>query len=700
MNKKKFFEVGGYDEDFSGCYGYEETFFYHCMRAKKLKIEKRDDIKLLWFPDLGGTKGLKRDKSENFILFEKKMADLKTRSYKNGPLLRFPWESYKKESFFNDLKQILEFMQKTGIRLRFFSVSVLFSLGLTLFNLYTVSLLFPLVKGIIENNFDHVSSIPVVGAIVHNFPDYFSGPVRTFVLLTVWIYISIILKNILQYAATVSTENQAKEATHSLRLLVLEKFNQFGKSFFDKRRSLNLHSTLTKSSKVIEKQFLLFKNLIIDSFLLIMFLTMMLRISWILTTVSFAIYPIMSILTKKSISRIKELLKDSERAENELSEIASKYVNSLSLIKTFSKEEKEKELFESASLKETRKSFKAKRISALLNPIEDISGTTSSLLLALGMALTIHLTGELDPSGAFVFFYLAQRLVPTLNTFTNFRLGMITSKREIQEINEILTENEHEIIPDGKMDFTGFKEDVEIKNLSFKYMRNDPFVLRDLNLRIPQGKTTALIGPTGSGKSTVINLLLRLYDVSHGSIFFDGIDIKEFKTNSLRNRISYVGQDPILINETILSNITYGANKEISEEDIKRICKMMMVDIFVEKLPKSYNAIIGEKGCNLSGGEKQRISLARALLRDHDLLILDEATSALDAKTEESVLSSIAELSKGKTVVIISHRIASLKNADHVIYMEHGQPREAGSFEEVLNLQGNLYQLWQLQRLS
>ena len=590
-------------------------------------------------------------------------------------------------------------MKRTGVRLKFFTISLFFSLGLTLFNLYTVALLFPLVQGIIKSDFSNVKGIKLVGSIVNLYPQFFNSSMRLFVLLVVWIYLNIIFKNILQYASSVSIGYQAKNATVNMRNLLFDRCLDFGKSFYDKNKISYIHRTVTKSSDVIEFQFKSLQNFIVDNFLIIMYLGTMLIISWKLTIISAITFPIMNIFTKKILGKIKEYVEKAEQASLDLNDKIYNVLSCIPLIKGFAKENYERSLYRDASKKEIEESYKVKKISSLIVPIQDISSTTSILLLALGMALVIYFDKNLDPTNAFIFFYLAQNLMNKLNALNNFKLNIVSSGKMVQDINNLLDQNDEYIIPSGNKIFEKLEKGIEIKNLSFSYEKSRPEVIKNLSLKIPKGKITAIVGPTGSGKSTLASLLLRFYDCPPNSIFIDGVDIRDFNLKSLNDKISFVTQDNFLFNNTIKHNISYSLHKEASDEEIISISEKTIVHDFVNKMPEKYNTVIEERGSNLSGGEKQRIAIARALIKDHEILIMDEATSSLDANTESKIVDAINKVSQGKTLIIISHRLSTIKNADNIIFIEKGQVKESGNLDEILALKGLFYKDWISQKI-
>lgn len=610
-----------------------------------------------------------------------------------------PFKELLENELIANIRQITHFMRMTGVRLRFFVQSLLLSFGLTLFNMYTVVLLFPLAQGLIQGDFGLVKNLQVIGWFAGLYPHIFSNSFMLFILLLVWIYLTIIIKNILQYGAYLSTQYQARTATVRLRNILLDRCLSYGKSFYDKNKIPFIHEVVTKSTTIIEDQFKMFQSLIIESFLLIMFFVIMIRISWKLALITLVCFPAFNMLTKILIKKIKKLLAKADQATINLNDRVYNILNCIFLVKGFAKEQQEKDYFVKASEDEINQSYKAQKIANLISPVQDISTTTSIVFLALGMAYIIHFDHSLDASGAFVFFYLTQQIIPRLNFLNNFQFGMVEASSAVEDINHVLEGSDHFIVKGGQRDFMGLQGAIELKDLFFRYVDTGEFVLKGVNMTIPKGKMTAIVGPTGSGKSTIANLLLRFYECPDGTILFDDVDIHAYKVESLRRKMSFVEQGILLFNDTIRHNITYANSEIVSDEMLKEISIKTGADEFIQKLPKKYETIVGERGSNLSGGEKQRISIARALLKDYDILVMDEPTSALDARTEEKIAQALAQLSQGKTLVVISHRLATIKNADQIIYIEKGQVLESGTLEQLLDQKGLFYKQWEAQKI-
>jgi ATP-binding cassette subfamily B protein len=292
-----------------------------------------------------------------------------------------------------------------------------------------------------------------------------------------------------------------------------------------------------------------------------------------------------------------------------------------------------------------------------------------------------------------VLLFITQRLLWPLtelgDTFDLYQRAMASFKR----INAL--KNTQPDIQNGSIEAGSIEKLIALEDVNFSYVDNFP-VLNDVSINIKKGSTTAIVGSTGSGKSTLIKLLLRLYDVKAGKIKFDDIDIKDLNIHSLRKTIGLVSQDIFLFEGTVFENIAYG-NLEASNSDIWKAAKLSESDEFINLLPNKEDTIVGERGQKLSGGQRQRISIARAILKNPEILILDEATSAVDNETEAAIQRSLDTLKEGRTVIAIAHRLSTIRNADIIYVLEKGQIVESGTHEELVKLKKVYANLWDVQ---
>jgi ATP-binding cassette subfamily B protein len=289
--------------------------------------------------------------------------------------------------------------------------------------------------------------------------------------------------------------------------------------------------------------------------------------------------------------------------------------------------------------------------------------------------------------------FITQRLLWPLT-----ELGMIFDvyQKAMASFRRIINLKETKpLIKDGDIQMQELKENITFENLNFEYVPNFP-VLKDINVEIVKGKTTAIVGSTGSGKSTLIKLILRFYEKKSGNILFDNIEIESLTIDSLRSKIGLVSQDVFLFEGTVFENIAYG-NIDASIEEVWNAARLSESDKFISELPNQENTIVGERGQKLSGGQRQRISIARAILKNPEILILDEATSAVDNETEAAIQESLETLKEGRTVIAIAHRLSTIRNADLIYVLESGEIVEQGTHDELLNNQGVYAKLWDVQ---
>jgi subfamily B ATP-binding cassette protein MsbA len=333
----------------------------------------------------------------------------------------------------------------------------------------------------------------------------------------------------------------------------------------------------------------------------------------------------------------------------------------------------------------------------LMDPVREMASMLSVLfVLSLAAFLVAH-DKSVTIASALVFFYVLRRFYAHLSVLNSFFGHIASVSGPASAIRWVLNDKEKYFVPEGGIEFKGLVTDIEFKNLTFGYV-NDRVVLKDLSFVIEKEKMTAIVGPTGAGKTTIISLILRFYDCPPASIFINGIDIRDYTFHSLMKSVAYVSQDMLLFNDTIKVNLTYGLNRKVSQEEMANIIHKAQLFDYIASLPDGMDTIIGDRGIVLSGGEKQRVSIARALLKGAEILVLDEATSSMDTKTEHMIQEAMEEAIKGKTVIAIAHRLSTIKNADKILVIEDGRLVEEGSLEGLLQKKCKFYESWNEQR--
>ncbi|GBF10399.1 ABC transporter ATP-binding protein [Tepidibacillus sp. HK-1] len=419
-----------------------------------------------------------------------------------------------------------------------------------------------------------------------------------------------------------------------------------------------------------------------------------------LTIIALLPLPFMALLTSHFGKLIHQRFRKAQESFSHLTENVQENVSGIRVIKAFVQEQEEIKKFTHANQDYVDKNMELVRIQAIFNPlVQFISGLSFLIVLAYGGILVINRQITL---GDFVAFnsYLG------LLTWPIMAIGWVINilqrgSASMSRLNEIFA-TEPEIVDHPQLvdpDLTTIQGEIEFNHLSFTYPGTTKEVLSDINIRIPQGKTLAIVGKTGSGKTTLVNLLVRLYDVSTGMIKIDGRDIKSYPLEVLRQHIGYVPQDNFLFSTTIRENIGFGLD-HYTQEQVEKAADDAQVLDNIKDFPAQFDTLLGERGVTLSGGQKQRVSIARALIKNPSILILDDSLSAVDTKTEEAILKRLHELMKNRTSIIIAHRISTLKEADEIIVLDEGKIVERGTHGHLMELQGHYYDLYQKQLLE
>ena len=267
----------------------------------------------------------------------------------------------------------------------------------------------------------------------------------------------------------------------------------------------------------------------------------------------------------------------------------------------------------------------------------------------------------------------------------------------MKEVRKIFNDKDKYTIPGGTTEFKNMETSIDIHNLVFSYPKGNP-IIKGITVSFEKGKTIAIVGSSGGGKTTLINLLMRFYDSDPGSILIDGQDIRDFTLKSLRSKIAVVSQESFLFNAPLRFNIAYGFSDELSDDAILKAVKKARLLDFINKLPEGLDTEVGDRGVKLSGGEKQRVSIARAILKGAQIIMLDEATSSLDSITEKLIQEALDDLIEGKTTIVVAHRLSTIQHADKVIVLEDGNVIEKGPLQELLDTKGRFYENWEQQK--
>lgn len=598
-------------------------------------------------------------------------------------------------NFFPTIKKVRAFLKQLRFKISAFIFPTILSFVSALFEGLSVWLLILLVKGIIGMNFSFVKESAAFVFFAGKFPQLQSiSNLYIFILLVSIVFLSEVLKNVLEYLSSVMISCQIRFFSHNLRKLIFNRYLSFGKLFFDRNRIGHLYSVLLSFPSQIAGQMRSLEVFLNRFFLFLVYFTMMCIISFRVTMLVIILFPVLHYSSQWLIRKIKSTSIAYSAAFGQMSSSIANILSSFTLVKLYTQEESEKEHFDVMSSKIARLEFSMDKKQNLIRPLQEIIVHIGILALISAMAFIFvkEKTGQI--ASFLVFFYILKRSQSCFGAINTIRASLGSVGGQIKEISGIFNDHNKFFIPDGKAEFNGLKREIAFRNLKFSYIKNSP-IIKDVSFSIDKGKVTAIVGPTGAGKTTLMSLILRFYDSPPGTIFIDDVDIREFTLKSLMAHIAYVSQDVMLFNDTIRNNLIYGLVKNISDVEIFEVIKKARLYDFVMALPEQLNTYIGEKGIRLSGGERQRVSIARALLKNTQILILDEATSSLDSRTERLIQEAIDEAMRDKTVIAIAHRLSTIKNAGTIVAIEGGMIVECGSREELLAAKGKFYQYWQ-----
>jgi ATP-binding cassette, subfamily B, bacterial len=521
------------------------------------------------------------------------------------------------------------------------------------------------------------------------------GGDRTHILIaaTVAILCLAALRGTFSYYQQVMTSVVGQKVVLTLRQHLFAHLQRLSLSFHTRNPSGELLSRLTGDinqlrQSVVASMLAFFSNaVIIVGFLVIMFL-----MEWRLAVMAVGIVPVLfGILTVYS-GRIRTATRKQRRREGELAARLQEALVGIHLVQMFAREDEEDERLRNMNRQSLKSGIKADRIGArLTRTIELILGAATAATLFFGATQVI--AGRLTPGELIVFVSYMQGFYRPIRQLSRTTQRASKAASSLERITDVLDQTTE--VPDGSRLAPEFVGVVCFDGVQFSYKRGSP-VLNGIDFVIEPGQTVALVGPTGAGKSTLLSLLPRLYDPDRGGVRIDGEDVRDFTLKSLRDQISVVPQDGMLFAGSIRANIAYG-RPDATDEEIQAAARAALIDEFIESLDDGYSSVIGERGVTLSGGQRQRLAIARAIVKDAPIVLLDEPTTGLDAHSEELVMAALDRLQAGRTVLVIAHRLTTVRRADRIIVLEAGRIVEQGSHEDLIALDGRYRSLYELQ---
>jgi ATP-binding cassette subfamily B protein len=521
------------------------------------------------------------------------------------------------------------------------------------------------------------------------------GGNRTAILVaaTVAILVLGLLRGVTAYYQKVMTSVVGQQVVLTMRQQLFAHMQRLSLSFHTKNPSGELLSRLTGDinqlrQSVVASMVAFFSNaVVVLGFLVIMFL-----MEWRLALLALFVVPVLFGLLTVYAGRIRKATRRQRRHEGELAARLQEGLAGIHLVQMFAREDEEDERLRSMNRQSFKSGLKADRLGAQLNrTVELVLAAATAAVLFYGALQVI--AGRLTPGELIVFVAYMQgfyRPIRQLSRTTQRASKAASSLERITDVLDQVTE-----VPDGPDTAPRFTGEIRFTDVDFAYRPGMP-VLRDVDLLVEAGQTAALVGPTGAGKSSLLALIPRLYDPIRGAVLVDGRDIRQFTLKSLRDQISIVPQEGMLFAASIRENIAFG-KPDASDEEIEAAARAALIHEFVETLPEGYESVLGERGVTLSGGQRQRLAIARAIVRDAPIVLLDEPTTGLDSKSERLVMEALDRLQRGRTVIVIAHRLSTVRCAEVIFVVDQGRLVECGTHENLMALGGHYQRLYELQ---
>jgi subfamily B ATP-binding cassette protein MsbA len=521
--------------------------------------------------------------------------------------------------------------------------------------------------------------------------------IDTLKLLCLLIFAAFFFKNLFMFLETWWVSFVEQRVIKNLRDAVYDIILWQSLSFFSTYRIGGLISRITNDINSLNVALnRSFTKIIRDPIMILIFLALLISISWQLTLLSLIVFPITGIL----LTRIGQSLKRRSRRVQErladLTSILQETISGVKIVKAFAMENYENEKFQNKTQQHFKAVLRQVRLNRLSSPLSETVGV-GIMVTVLWFGGQLVLSGQLLDSENFIRFiavlFAIMEPIKSLGNFNNnVQIALASGKRVFKILDTPITI----IDRPGAIEKNQFTHEIRYTNVSFKYTESGDTVLKDVSIHVPKNQKIAIVGGSGAGKTTMVNLLPRFYDVSEGSISIDGTDIRDIKLKSLRQMMGIVTQDVILFNDSVANNIAYGLH-DYSRHEIENAADLANASHFINDLPDSFDTIIGEQGMRLSGGQRQRISIARAILKNPPILIFDEATSSLDSESERLIQEAIDNLMRDRTVLIIAHRLSSIIKSDKILVLENGEVIDEGSHTELLARSKRYKYLYELQ---
>lgn len=573
-------------------------------------------------------------------------------------------------------------------------LTIILGFSSAIFNGVSTALIIPLLLAFIGQDSIFKGGPPILQKLLSLF-DGFPENMRLTAMFGA-VFLAIIFKNLANLASTIIGGHLSRSLVNNMRLEGIKLLLEVDLDFFSKHKIGDLINRISTEIGRAARAIQIVINIVVSTITCFIFLFFLISLSWQLTIISTLLLLFLSLSNQIIVSRAKKLGRTLSQKSRQYSNKLLEILTGIRLIKTSNTDTREYQIIKRYVREREQAEFLAQVNFALIAPWNDIFGIVIvSFVVIAGRYLFAN---QIQILSTILLTYLLFlfRLLPVVSNLNRSRSQLANAAAGIEITADFLEINNKPFMANGKEIYQQLTEGIHFEKVKFSYPGHDKIVLQDVDFWMPKGKMTALVGASGAGKSTIADLLPRFYDPSGGHITLDGRDLRDYDIKSLRRKMGIVSQDTFLFNQSVRYNIAYGL-EDVSEEEILAAAKRANAYEFISQLPQGFETEIGDRGILLSGGQRQRLAIARALLRNPDILILDEATSALDTVSERLVQQAIDELCSERTTLVIAHRLSTVQKAHQIVALEKGKVVEIGSHEELLGKGGYYARLYAMQ---